>query len=185
MIAINDELHCFLMQDAGKNLREYLKIDFKPHLLSEAIVQYSSIQRSTKDYYEPFFSLGVPDWRLDKLPFLYEQIINQKEFLIADGMTDEELQILQDLRPQFSRQCELLSQFQIPEALTIYDFNTNNVLIDPKTRKMRFIDWGEAVVTHPFFSLCTYLYQATLHHSVKESDQIYHQLQESCIESWV
>jgi hypothetical protein len=50
---------------------------------------------------------------------------------------------------------------------------------------MTFIDWGEAVITHPFFSLQTYLYQATVHHAVKEGDAYYRQLLEACIENWV
>src|SRR3990167_11388848 len=37
VIAINDALHCFLMKDAGFNLRAYLKTEFQPDLLSQAI----------------------------------------------------------------------------------------------------------------------------------------------------
>lgn len=185
VIAINDDLHCFLMKDAGQSLRECLKVDFQPNLLSRAIKQYSAMQRSTEDHIEPFFALGVPDWRLDKLPMLYDHIISQEDLLKGDGLTDKELRILHDLSPQFLAHCELLSQYQIPETLAIYDFNTNNVLIDPDTKKMTCIDLGEAVITHPFLSLCTYLNQATIHHSVKELDQTYYQLQEACLENWL
>lgn len=184
VIATNNDLHCFLMKDAGQSLREYLKTDFQPNLLCQAIVQYASLQRSTEAHIESFFPLGVPDWRVDKLPFLYDQIINQIDLLKEDGLTDKELQILHDLKPKFSAQCELLSEYQIPETLSIYDINTNNVLIDPNTKKMVVIDLGEAVITHPFFSLNTYLYQATIHHSVNESDPIYYQIQEACLENW-
>lgn len=185
VIAINNDLHCFLMKDAGQSLREYLKTDFQKNLLCQAIKQYASIQRSTENHFESFFPLGVPDWRLDKLPLLYDQIINQVDLLQEDGLSDKELRILHDLSPKFSAQCELLSQYQIPETLAIYDINTNNVLIDPNTKKMIVIDLGEAVITHPFFSLHTYLNQATIHHSVKELDQTYCQLQEACLENWL
>lgn len=185
VVAINDDHHCFLMKDAGQNLRQYLKTDFQPNLLCQAIKQYGSIQRSTENLIESFLALDVPDWRLDKLPSLYNHIINQDELLKGDGLTDKELQILHNLSPQFLAQCELLSQYQIPETLAIYDINTNNVLIDITTKKMNFIDWGEAVITHPFFSLHTYLQQATIHHSVKEFDQTYQQLHEACIENWL
>jgi hypothetical protein len=185
VMAINDELHCFLMLDAGLKLRDYLKNDFQPNLLSEALKVYTALQRSTENDLEPFFALGVPDWRVNKLPELYEQMISQEALLKEDGLSDKELQELHDLSSQFSKQCELLSQYQIPATLNIYDINTNNILIDPHSKKMTCIDLGEAVITHPFFSLHTYLYQASLHHSVKESDEIYLQLQEACLEKWL
>lgn len=185
VIAINDDHHCFLMKDAGQSLREYLNSDFQPNLLCQAIKQYTAIQRSTENHIESFFALGVPDWRLNKLPFLYDHIINQVELLEEEGLTDKELQILRDLSPQFSAQCELLSQYQIPETIAIYDINTNNVLIDPNKKTMTFIDWGEAVITHPFFSLHTYLHKATTLHPVKEFDKTYYQLQEACLENWL
>ncbi|MDQ2994564.1 MAG: aminoglycoside phosphotransferase family protein [Pseudomonadota bacterium] len=185
VIAINEDLHCFLMKDAGQTLREYLKTDFQPNLLCQAIKHYTALQRSTENHIEPFLAMGIPDWRLDKLPLLYDNIINQVELLKSDGLTEKELQILQDLSPQFSAQCELLSQYQIPETIAIYDFNTNNVLIEPNTKNITCIDLGEAVITHPFLSLHTYLHQATIHHSVKELDQTYYELQEACFENWL
>ncbi len=185
VIAINDDLDCFLMRDAGQTLREYLNTDFQPNLLCQAVKQYTAIQRSTENQLESFLALGAPDWRLDKFPHLYEHMLSQEELLKGDGLTDKEFQILRDLSPTFSAQCELLAHYQISETLLIYDFNTNNVLIDPNTKNMTFIDWGEAVITHPFFSLHTYLNKATTLHPVKELDQTYYQLCEACLENWL
>lgn len=185
VIAINDDLYCFLMEDAGKSLREYLKNEFRQDLLCQAIKQYTTIQRSIEHHLEPFLALGVPDWRLDKFPKLYHQITNQTEFLKADGITDKELQLLHDLNPKFSEQCEVLSQYQIPETLVQNDFHSNNILFEQNTKKITFIDLGETVITHPFFSLHTCLRQATIHHGVKELDKTYQQLQDACFENWL
>jgi hypothetical protein len=185
VIESNEELHCFLMKDAGQTLREYLKADFQVDVLCQAIKQFTHMQKSTEEHLEPFLSLGVPDWRLDKLPLHYEKIINQVTLLKAEGMTDKEVQQLHDLSPHFSAQCKLLSTYQIPETIVQPDFNTNNMLIDPNTKKMTLVDLGEIVITHPFFSLHNYLLQATLHHGVKEFDQTYRQLQEACFENWL
>lgn len=185
VIATNDSLHCFLMKDAGLNLRSYLKTEFQPDLLCQAIKAFTTIQRSTESHIQSFLALGVPDWRLDKFSKLYDQIIKQTAFLKADGMTDNELKILQDLSPKVAEQCELLSQYQIPETLVQPDFNTNNILFDPSTKKMTLIDLGEIAITHPFFSLHNFLYQATIHHGVKEGDQRWHQLQNACFENWL
>jgi len=50
---------------------------------------------------------------------------------------------------------------------------------------MTLIDLGEIAITHPFFSLHNYLLQATIHHNIKEFDQLYQQLQDTCIENWL
>jgi hypothetical protein len=185
VIASNDDLHCFMMQDGGKVLRATLKAKFSSELLCQAIQEYAAIQRSTEDHVEKFIKLGVPDWRLAKLPILYDQMINQTDFLKADGMTDQELQTLQTLSPQFLAQCELLSSYGIPETIGIPDFNDNNTLLDPNTKRLTFIDWGEAAITHPFFSLYNCLEQSITHHGVKEADQTYNKLQDTCLENWL
>ena len=185
VIAINDDPHCFLMKDAGKPLRERLKIESRPELLCQAIKQYAAIQRSTEDCIETFLKLGVPDWRLGQLPILYDQMINQTNFLKEEGLTDEELQLLHELSPQFLAQCRLLSNYGIPETLGYHDFHDKNVLIDPNTKKMTFVDWGETAIIHPFFSLYTCLEQSITHHGVKEADQTYRKLQDACLENWL
>ena len=185
VIAINNDLHCFLMKDAGLTLRKYLQTELHPNLLCQSIKKFTAFQRSIENNIEPFLALGAPDWRLNKLPQLYEQIIQQTDFLKADGVTDEELKILHDLSPQVSDEFKSLSQYQIQETIDQPDFNTNNILINPNTNQLTFIDLGELAISHPFFSLHNFLYQATLHHGVKERDKTWHQLQDACIENWL
>ena len=185
VIDINEELHCFLMKDAGLNLRAYLKNELQPDLLIQAVREFTGIQRSTEKHIQSLIALGVPDWRLDKFSKVYDHIINQADFLKADGMTDDELKILRDLSPSVAEQYALLSQYQIPETLVQLDFNTNNMLFNPSTKKMTLIDLGEVVISHPFFSLHNFLYTTTVHHGIKESEQTYGQLQNACFEKWL
>jgi hypothetical protein len=185
VIASNNDLHCFLMKDGGLTLSEFLKTEFQPNLLCRAIKEFSNIQRITENHVDSFLDLGVPDWRLDKLPYLYEQLISQLDLLRKEGITDKELRLLNDLKLKVSEQCELLTQLQIPETLVQPDFNTNNILFDPSTKKMTLIDLGEIAITHPFFSIQNFLFKATMHHNVKEADQTYHQLLKACYENWL
>lgn len=167
VIATNNDLHCFLMKDAGQNLRQYLKTEFQPLLLCQAIKEYTTIQRSTENNIEEFLDLGVPDWRLNKLPKLFDQIIQETEFLKENDITDNELTLLRNLSPKFLEQCESLSQYQIPDTLVQPDFNTNNILFNPNTKKITCIDLGEIAIAHPFFSLHNFLLQATIHEGIK------------------
>lgn len=185
VIAVNHDMHGFLMKDAGSTLRENLKSQFNADVLTDAVTQFTVFQQSTESHLETFIRLGVPDWRLNLLPALYDQMINRQDFLKAEGMSDEALQKLQDLRPQVLAQCEQLANCGVPETIVQPDFNTNNVLRDPKTQALTFIDLGEVVISHPFFSLLNYLLQATIHHGVKEGDAVYQQLQQAGMQPWL
>lgn len=185
IIEINEDLHCFLMRDAGISLRQTLKTNFKPELLCQAIKQYATIQRRSEECIATFLKLGVPDWRLNQLPFLYDHILKQTTFLKAEGLTDKELQTLHALSPKFSAQCKLLASFKIPETIGYHDFHDKNVLLDPITKRMTFVDWGETAILHPFFSLQTCLEQSITHHGVTEGDSTYLKFQDACFENWL
>ena len=38
-----------------------------------------------------FLKMGVPDWRLEKLPILYQELISNEKLLIEDGLNKNEL----------------------------------------------------------------------------------------------
>lgn len=185
LLCSNKELNCFLMQGAGISLREYLKTSFKPELLCQAINEFVAFQRSTEHYIDSFLAIGVPDWRLDNLCKLYDHLIQQRDFLKTEGLTDEEIQNLHALKPQLLEQCNVIAQYQIPATIVQTDFNTNNIVVNLHTGRLTSIDLGEVAISHPFFSLNNFLFQATLHHGVKEQDQFYLQLQETCMEAWL
>ncbi len=99
VIAHNTELNCFLMKDSGKSLRSILKQNFDEALLFKAVDQFTSLQIAVAEHVDMFFDLGVPDWRLDKFPELYQQLLSQKDLLIADGLSEMELDELEKLTP--------------------------------------------------------------------------------------
>src|SRR5207253_3106871 len=98
IIVYNAELNCFLMKDAGKPLREILKKQFNTALVFEAIDQFTLMQLAVADHIDIFIDIGVPDWRLDKLPDLFKQFLFQKE-IIAGGLSKIEINELEMLYP--------------------------------------------------------------------------------------
>lgn len=185
VIAMNESLHCFLMEDAGLSLRAVLKRNLNVGLLARAIREFTQIQRSTEQDLESFITLDVPDWRLNLLPDLYKHLVSQTAFLKAEGLTESELETLRDFTPKIEEEIRLLSGFRIPETIVQSDFNTNNILVEPNTGKLTFIDFGEIVITHPFFSLRNFLLQTVKHHPIREEDKIWYQLQDACMENWL
>lgn len=185
VIAHNAALNCFLMKDAGKSLREVLKQKFDAALFCKAIDQFTSMQLTVADHVNIFIDMGVPDWRLDKLPDLYMHLLSQKEILIADGLSEKEISELEKLLPEVYRLCQKLSDYAIKPSIVQPDFNDNNTLIADTTRNITIIDLGEIVISHPFFSLINCLQQAKKHHALTDEDATYQRLLDACLKNYM
>lgn len=185
IIAQNDELHCFLMNDAGRPLREILKTKFDTDLACNAINLFTLMQLSVSDQVNHFFDIGVPDWRLEKFPDLYMQLLSQKELLMEDGLTESEIGQLKALLPTVSSLCKRLDDYHIKQSIVQCDFHDNNILIDDASQNITLIDLGEIVISHPFFSLVGCLRQMKRHHGLTDDDDNYHQIKDACINNYM
>ena len=184
VIAYNPELHCFLMQDAGCSLREMLKQHFDTDLFCRAIDQFTALQLAIADHVNVLLDIGVPDWRLDKLPDLYRALLIEKEILIEDGLSEVEIRQLRVLFQTVANLCARLSNYSIQETMVQPDFNDNNTLIDVRTARITIIDLGEIVIAHPFFALVNCLQQIKKHHGLRENDQAYLLIKNACFKNY-
>ncbi len=185
IIARNAKLNCFLMKDAGKTLRSILKQQFDATLLCKTIDQFTSLQIAVADHVDFFINIGVPDWRLNKIPNLYKEIISQKDFLMADGLSAMEVCELERLFPKVANLCQKLSGYSIKQTIVQPDFNDNNTLIDDKTQDITFIDLGEIAISHPFFSLINCLHVIKKHHGLTDKDESYLKIKDSCLKNYM
>jgi aminoglycoside/choline kinase family phosphotransferase len=183
ILAQNQAHHCFLMQDAGFPLHDFFKQEFNAHVLIDMMQHYTALQLSAADKIDLFFKLGVPDWRLQQLPNLYQQLLSEEELLLRDGLTEQELTLLNNVYPKLISICEQLAQYPIPDTFGHADFHDKNILINPQTHQTTLIDLGEVVITHPFFSFVNCLYRATEH--IKLASRQYRELQEACFRNWL
>ncbi|MBP9777706.1 MAG: phosphotransferase [Rickettsiaceae bacterium] len=182
IIATNKDLRCFLMLDAGHRLRNILKDCFNQSLLCQALDKYSYIQKVSIPEINLFLDIGLPDWRLDKLPVLYNDLVSKAQLLKSDGLTDLELKQLCNLHNKFETTCDLLNYYKIPATLDHCDFHDGNVLVDDAN--ITIIDWGETVITHPFFSLISFLNNIAHGYNLKDKDDKYIQLENACFANW-
>lgn len=185
IIAHNVTLHCFLMKDAGRPLRGVLKKKFEATLLCQAIDQFTSIQLAVADHLPIFLDIGVPDWRLDKLPDLYMHLLTQKDILIADGLTEIEINELKALLPIVANLCKKLAAYSIKQTIIQCDFHDNNLLIDDISQHITIIDLGEIVISHPFFSLVSCLRQTKFHHALTDTDAAYLKIMDACLKNYM
>ncbi|HAU0262646.1 TPA: aminoglycoside phosphotransferase family protein [Legionella pneumophila] len=184
IIAHNAKLTCFLMYDAGKSLREILKQKFDEALLCKAIDQFTSLQLAVADSVDVFLDIGVPDYRLDKLPGLYKELISKKDLLAAEGLSEVEISQLKTLLPKVSILCKKLSEYSIKQTIVQPDFNDNNTLIDDISN-ITIIDLGEIVISHPFFSLLNCLEQIKKHHGLTDKDSTYLRIRDACFKNYM
>jgi hypothetical protein len=185
IIAHNKELDCFLMKDAGRPLRDVLKNKFSAELLCKAIQQFTAIQLNVSDHLDIFLNIGVPDWRLDKIPDLFDKFLDQKDILMKDGLSENEISELKNLLPKITDLCQKLSGYSIKPSIVQPDFHDNNLLIDEISQKITLIDLGEITISHPFFSLITCLYQVKKHHGLADNDKAYQQIIDACLQNFI
>ncbi len=183
VIAANLEQHCFLMQDAGIQLHEYFKENFQADILIQAMHNYSTLQIMTPSRVGLFLDMGVPDWRLEKLPKLYQDLISHETLLLDDGLNKNELMRLKNLESKLLSICDQLSSYLIKETFGHADFHDKNILINTKTSQITLIDLGEVVITHPFFSFHNCLHRAKENFSLSNAQ--YQQLRLACFKPWL
>jgi hypothetical protein len=185
VIAHNADLHCFLMKDAGKPFRATLKKKFDTPLLCKAVEQFTSLQLTVADKANTLIDIGVPDWRLDKLPGLFKQLLLQKDISIRDELSETDIIKVEKLLPTASDLREKLSDYPVKQTLVQCDFHDNNILVDEITQKITFIDLGEIVISHPFFSLVGYLWQTKKHHGLTDKNDAHLKLKEACFKNYM
>lgn len=184
IIAYNPKLNCFLMKDAGQSLRTRLKQQFDMELLCKAIEQFTALQLATANHVDVFLDIGVPDWRLDKLPDLYKELLSQKELLEEDGLSEIEINKLEHLLPKVADLCENLSNYAIKPTIVQPDFNDNNTLFDEASQTITTIDLGEIVISHPFLSLLNCLQQVEKHYGHIVDEDTYLRIKEACLKNY-
>ncbi len=105
--------------------------------------------------------------------------------LMADGLSEIEINELEMLPPKISNLCKKLSGYSIKQTIVQPDFHDNNLLINDKTKTISFIDLGEIVISHPFFSLLNCLQQVKKHHALSDGDDAYLQLIDACFKNYM
>ncbi|MCW8409016.1 aminoglycoside phosphotransferase family protein [Legionella sp. PATHC035] len=182
VLSANFGLGCFLMSDRGTTLRESMAINYPLELAKEALQCYATMQIGLISQIDSLLALGVPDWRLTNLPGLYLKFLAESAFLKEDGLLINEWQQLIALHPKVVALCQQLSEYAIPETIEHSDFHENNIL--HQVQHLTIIDWGESVISHPFFSLISFLMDMMHQHQISEHSELYGILRDSYLNHW-
>lgn len=174
-----------LMRDAGQRLRELIRPtrDMRPWL--PVLPHYAEMQIELAQRGPDLLALGVPDRRLPVLPSLYEPLLADVEVLRIDqrpGLTRQQYERLLEMSWRVAELCERLDDYRIPETINHGDLNDGNVFVGDG--HPIFIDWGDACVSHPFYSLRTVLVSAEISLGLEENSPELRPLRDAFLEPW-
>lgn len=179
VIAKNEQEHCFLMTKCGDiSLRDYFQCKIQIDILKQAIINYKKIQYSTIEYIDDLIKVGVPDWRLDKFPDLYDELVSNTEYLYDNNVTKEQQKQLYNYKSVVRNLCNELSSFGIAETLNHSDFHDNNILYNKTNKTTAIIDLGETAINHPLFSLHACIEAAKNRYHLTQDSSEYKSLQQ-------
>ena len=130
-----------LMADAGEQLRKLLPVERDLDRWKDALRLCAEVQLDLTDTVDSMLALGVPDLRLATLPDRYERFVAEI-----------------DAEPRFRRAAgqvaelsEALAGYGIRETIQHDDLHDGQVFV--KDGRHLLMDWGDACISHPFFTL--------------------------------
>ncbi|MDX1436779.1 MAG: alpha/beta fold hydrolase, partial [Anaerolineales bacterium] len=145
-----------LMGDGGPRLRTKLRKTRDPVQVERLLADYAQWQIELTAQIPEMLDLGVPDRRLENLPELYAQLLDDLDLYTSPGpeaLSEEEVGQLQASRTDLETRIQSLEKFNIPDSLDHGDLHDGNVF--PIEDRFRYFDWGDASITNPFVSLRT------------------------------
>jgi hypothetical protein len=186
VLAIDDERGWMLTRDAGPMLRTITQADpsnLAPWL--EILPRYAEFQIEMIPRAGELLSLGAPDYRVATLSdHLRLMLADEAAIRIGPpyGLTDDEIERLQSLVTTVAERCGELAGFGIPDTIDHGDLHDGNVFIGGE--RVTLADWGDAVVTHPFFTLGITLRAAAYFASLPEDAPPILAMRDAYLEPW-
>jgi hypothetical protein len=124
---------------------------------SEAVHALARIQLNSAAHVKRYMQMGLPDRRIARLPTQIELLLGDVEAIRPQrsrGLKPEEIRRLQGLEQQLKNDCMQLATYRIPASLEHGDvFAGDAVTTQPGAV---FLDWSDASISHPFFSVALY-----------------------------
>ncbi len=146
LLAVDLARGWMLMADAGARLRGIVERERDRTCWLEILPLYAGLQIDLADHADELVALGVPDLRLSTLPTRFEQLLGTLVELPSD-----ERRRLDGNVSRVREMCDELAAYGLPETIQHDDFHDGQVFV--RDGRYLLLDWGDACVSHPFFTL--------------------------------
>ena len=143
VLGYDDDRAWLLTRDAGTPMRASGN---PPEAWLACLPLYAELQRGEAQHASEHLAHGVPDLRLSALPARYEALLER-----ALPLDREAVGALRAFVPRLAELCDELAGHGVPASVQHDDLHHANVYV--RGDEVRFLDWGDASVSHPFMSL--------------------------------
>lgn len=164
-----------LMDDAGEPLSS---LGNPPARWLEILPRYAELQIGEAERVADHLKGGVPDLRPGRLPELYEQL-SRTELPLTEAERSE----LEAFLPMFSSRCAELEGAGIAATVQHDDLHPYNAYLRGE-ESLRVLDWGDASIGHPFFSLFETFRFLSERNGLPPSDAWFARLRDAYLEPW-
>ena len=141
LIAADPERGWMLMEDGGTRLREVIAEERDLSRWDDVLDGAADIARAMEPDVAELLAAGVPDLRLEVLPDRYAELV---------GSTDVEERFRAAV-PRVRELADELASYGVAETLQHDDLHDGQVFV--RGDRQLILDWGDAVISHPFFTL--------------------------------
>ncbi len=141
LLARDPDTGWMIMADGGVSLRTVTE---EPAWLAgwaDVLPRYARLQVATVEHVDRLLALGVPDLRLETVPAKYADLV---------ARIDVE-QRFRDATSRVADLCAAVASYDVPPAIQHDDLHDAQMFV--RDGRHLLLDWADACVTHPFFSL--------------------------------
>jgi hypothetical protein len=155
VLAVDAEKGWSLQPDGGQTLRQFVqgKADFG--IWREILQEYAKLQMAAAQWQSEIRACGVQVRGVDYLSKAYAEILTDPNLTIIgegeDYLTPDQYQQLLALTPRVHELFAELDSFKIPLSIEHGDLHDANIFLHDD--RFYYFDWGDASLTHPFFTL--------------------------------
>jgi hypothetical protein len=174
VLAHDDERHWLLTRDAGVPLAVYGN---PPEPWLDVLPRYAELQVGEAAHADDHVAHGVPDLRLAALPERFEWMLG-----CPLPLDEAELAALRGCGARVAAACAELAAAGIAESVQHDDLHMGNVA--ERDGVWRIMDWGDASIAHPFFSLLATFVHLEEIGKLPATDPWFARLRDAYLEPW-
>ncbi|HSO55823.1 MAG TPA: aminoglycoside phosphotransferase family protein [Actinomycetes bacterium] len=158
-IARDAERGWMLLPDGGRRLGERLDELDLVEAMAEVLPGYGQLQRDLGPHTDELLGLGIADMRAAVMPRRFEEAVAAVGRYVGRHGNEgdrETLRRAEAMAGRFQGWCQRLGGAAVGASLDHNDLHFWNVFVDEgagSVGRVRFYDWGDSVVAHPFASM--------------------------------
>jgi hypothetical protein len=150
LIAVRTDWNAWVTEEVGQPLSDVLSL----HALEQSAHCLAELQITSRNHIDELLASGCFDQRLPTLRTYLPELIRYLEGAMARQTSPNVPPLsaaqLYALGALLEKACSLMVSMGIPDTLAHNDMNLRNILFDGG--RSVFIDWSEALVSHPFLT---------------------------------